>query len=152
MLFQDVDIIWFRNPLLRIPVGADIAMSTDAFYGDNPYDLHKKANGGFLYVKSRARTIAFYGDWYAARATDPGENEQLLFDKVKHELAARHGVAVQFVDTAYLGGFCQPTNDFYKVCTFHGNCIAGLQPKLDRLHRVLNDWKEFRAKNSKLMD
>jgi hypothetical protein len=74
-VFTDMDIIWFRNPLLRIPVGADIAMSSDVFYGDNPYDLNKNANGGFL----RPRTIAFYGDWYQARAADPGENEQLLF-------------------------------------------------------------------------
>jgi hypothetical protein len=75
-----------------------------------------------------------------------------LFDKVKHELAARHGMVVQFVDTVYLGGFCQPTNDFYKACTFHGNCIRGLQPKQDSLCRVLNDWKQYRANNTKLMD
>ena len=41
---QDVDIIWLRNPLLRIPIGADMAMSCDFFGGDNPYDLNKLAN------------------------------------------------------------------------------------------------------------
>ncbi|GJN03552.1 hypothetical protein PR202_ga21008 [Eleusine coracana subsp. coracana] len=152
-VFTDVDIIWFRNPLLRVPVAADIAMSCDLFLGDNPYDLNKNANGGFVFARSRPRTVAFYRDWYTeARAAYPGKNEQFVFDAIKHQLAARHGVAVQFVDTTYLGGFCQPTSDFSKVCTFHGNCVPGLHRKLAHLRQVLHDWKQFRANNTALQD
>jgi hypothetical protein len=92
-VFTDVDITWLRNPLLRIPVGADMAMSCDQFYGDNPYDLNKNANGGFVYVRASPRMVAFYGSWYASRAAYPGKHEQYVFDQVKHALAARRGAA-----------------------------------------------------------
>ncbi|KAJ1290308.1 hypothetical protein BS78_02G233500, partial [Paspalum vaginatum] len=116
-VFTDVDIIWLRNPLLRIPIGADMAMSCDFFFGDNPYDLDKLANGGFVYAKASARMVAFYESWYEAREGYPGAHEQYVFDQVKRTLSARHGVRVQFVDTAYLSGFCELRKDFYKVCT-----------------------------------
>ncbi|KAJ1275553.1 hypothetical protein BS78_05G144600 [Paspalum vaginatum] len=145
-VFTDVDIIWLRNPLLRIPVGADMAMSCDYYYGDNPYDLNKTANGGFVYAKASARMVAFYRSWYESRKEYPGDHEQYVFDQVKHKLSARHGVRVQFVDTAYLSGFCELRKDFYKVCTVHGNCLVGLKPKLDRLTGVLDEWKQFRGK------
>ncbi|KAL6656290.1 hypothetical protein ACP70R_007116 [Stipagrostis hirtigluma subsp. patula] len=149
-VFTDVDIVWFRNPLLRIPVAVDFAMSSDSFYGDNPYDLDKRANGGFVYAKAAARTVAFYDSWYEARKKYPGKNEQDLFDKLKRELAARHGVAAQFLDTAYMGGFCERRKnirDFNKLCTFHGNCLVGIKSKLSKLRGVLNDWKKFKARN-----
>nr|CAB3457511.1 unnamed protein product [Digitaria exilis] len=150
-VFTDVDIVWFRNPLLRIPVAVDFAMSCDMYYGDNPYDLNKRANGGFVYAKASARTVAFYDDWYEARTAHPGKNEQDLFDKLKREMSARHGVAVQFVDTEYVGGFCErhKRRDFNKLCTYHGNCLVGLRTKLERLRRVLDEWKDFKAKAGK---
>jgi len=144
-VFTDMDILWLRNPLLRVPVGADLAMSADYFYGDNPYDLNKTANGGFVYAKASARTAAFYDGWYEARREHPGKNEQDVFDQAKHALAARHGVRVQFVDTAYLSGFCELRKDFHVVCTVHGNCLFGLKDKLQKLTQVLDEWKQFRA-------
>jgi hypothetical protein len=136
-----------------VPVAADIAMSCDQFYGDNPYDLNKRANGGFVYAKSRPRTVAFYRDWHReARKAYPGENEQLVFDKLKHKLSSRHGVTVQFVDTAYLGGFCHAASDFHKVCTFHANCVPGLHRKLVHLRDLLHKWKQFRANSTELKD
>uniref|UniRef100_K4A0M1 Nucleotide-diphospho-sugar transferase domain-containing protein n=1 Tax=Setaria italica TaxID=4555 RepID=K4A0M1_SETIT len=62
-VFTDVDIIWLRNPLLRIPLGADMAnwFHENLFYGDNPYDLNKRANGGFVYARASPRMVAFYG-------------------------------------------------------------------------------------------
>ncbi|XP_062194572.1 uncharacterized protein At4g15970-like [Phragmites australis] len=148
-VFTDVDIVWFRNPLLRIPVGVDFAMSCDMYHGDNPYDLNKRANGGFVYAKASARTVAFYAGWYEARKAYPGKNEQDLFDKLKRELSARHDVAAQFVDTAYLGGFCErgKRRDFHKLCTFHANCLVGLKTKLEKLRSVLDEWKQFKAGN-----
>ncbi|KAK3130485.1 hypothetical protein QOZ80_6BG0494040 [Eleusine coracana subsp. coracana] len=149
-VFTDVDIVWLRDPLLRIPVGADMAMSCDWFYGDNPYDLNKTANGGFVYAKAGPRMVDFYDGWYAARAAYPGTHEQFVFDRVKHALAKRHGVRVQFVDTAYLSGFCELRKDFYRVCTVHGNCLVGLKTKLEKLTEVLDEWKEFRDKAARM--
>ncbi|CAN6225030.1 unnamed protein product [Urochloa humidicola] len=147
-IFTDVDIVWFRNPLLRVPVGADLAMSSDKFYGDNPYDLDKKANGGLVYARASARMVAFYEGWYEAGRARPGKNEQDVFDELKRELAARHGVAAQFVDTAYLGGFCdrRKGRDFNKLCTYHGNCLVGLETKLRKLTQVFAEWNKFRTK------
>ena len=151
VVFTDVDIVWFRNPLLRVPVGADIAVSCDAFYGDNPYYLQKFANTGLLHVKPSARTSAFFRDWYEARTRFPGYNDQPVFDKVKNELAARHRVTVQFVDTVYLGSQCQPRRkDFRQLCTFHANCLIGLHSKTAKLVGVLDEWKQFKAKEELL--
>ncbi|CAM0952227.1 unnamed protein product [Alopecurus aequalis] len=148
VVFTDVDIIWLRNPLLRVSVGADITVSSDWFRGkgDTPYDLNKLANTGFLHVKPSPRTSAFFRGWYEARPRCPKCHDQPVFDKVKNELSARHGVTVQFIDTVYLGSQCEPKVDFRNLCTFHANCIVGLDNKRRRLVRVLDDWKKFRAK------
>ncbi|CAL5073459.1 unnamed protein product [Urochloa decumbens] len=148
-VFTDVDIAWLRNPLLRIPVAADMAFSCDWYHGSSPYDLDKRANGGFLYVKGSARTAAFYAGWWdASRAAYPGQHEQFVFEQVKRELGERHGVTVQFVDTAYLGTFCErgKRKDWRKLCTFHANCVIGLQAKLETLRGVLDEWQRFKAK------
>jgi hypothetical protein len=139
-----MDIVWFRNALLHIPVGADITISSDKYKGDAPYDIGQAANGGFLYARPSTRTIAFFKGWYEGRKAHPRQHDQYVFDKVKRELSARHDVKVHFVDTAYLGGFCQPKKDFRRLCTFHGNCLRGLGLKLERLRGVLDEWKQFK--------
>jgi hypothetical protein len=144
-VFTDVDVVWFRNPLLRIPVGADIAIACDKFYGDNPYDLNKSANGGFVYARPTVATVAFFRGWYEARTRYPGEHDQSVFDKVKHELAARHGATVQLMDTAYFGGNCEFKRNFHQLCTFHANCLYSLQDKVEKLNAVLDEWKQFKA-------
>ncbi|CAM0149804.1 unnamed protein product [Urochloa decumbens] len=132
-VFTDVDIVWLRNPLLRIPVAADMAFSCDWYHGSNPYDLDKRANGGFLYVKGSARTAASYAGWWnASRAAYPGQHEQCVFEQVKRELGERHGVTVQ--------------KDWHKLCTFHANCVIGLEGKLEMLRGVLDEWQRFKAK------
>uniref|UniRef100_A0ACD5YEJ0 Uncharacterized protein n=1 Tax=Avena sativa TaxID=4498 RepID=A0ACD5YEJ0_AVESA len=150
-VFTDVDIVWFRNPLLRIPVAADIAVSCDAFYGESPYDLNKSTNGGFLYAKPSDRTLAFFRDWYEAGKRFPWHHDQTVFDQVKHDLAARHSVMVQYVDTIYLGSQCQPRwMDYRNLCTFHANCLIGLHNKTERLVGVLDEWKRFKAEKELL--
>ncbi|CAN6380717.1 unnamed protein product [Urochloa humidicola] len=147
-VFTDMDIIWLRNPLLRVPIGADLVMSCDAYrHGeDRPYDLDRKAaNSGFIYVRASDRMLEFYESWYAARVKYPGTNEQYVFDREKYVLPGRHGLLVQFVDTAYLSGFCELSKDFNKVCTVHANCLVGLKDKLEKLTEVLAEWKQFRA-------
>lgn len=142
-VFTDVDIVWFRNALLHIPLGADIAISSDKYFGKDPYDLQKQANGGFVYARSNARTISFFKGWYEARTGRL--NEQDVFDRVKRELSLRLDVTVHFIDTAYCGGFCQPKMDFRRLSTFHGNCLKGLRVKLKRLRGVLGEWKKFKT-------
>uniref|UniRef100_A0ACD5UXC5 Uncharacterized protein n=1 Tax=Avena sativa TaxID=4498 RepID=A0ACD5UXC5_AVESA len=144
-LFTDMDIVWFRNALLHIPVGADITISSDKYKDDDgaPYGP-QAANGGFLYARPSDRTIAFFKGWYEARKVHKRQHDQYVFDRVKQELSLQHGVVLHFIDTAYIGGFCQPKKDFRRLCTFHGNCLRGLGLKLERLRGVLDEWKKFR--------
>ncbi|XP_044970941.1 uncharacterized protein At4g15970-like [Hordeum vulgare subsp. vulgare] len=147
MLFTDLDILWFRNPLLRIPVGADITLACDNHFGSNPYDLDKAANSGFVYARPTAATLAFFEGWYEARTRWPGENDQVVFREMKHELAARHGATVYLVDTTYFHNACEEWKkfNFHEICIFHAACIHGLQDKIDRLHAVLHEWRQFQA-------
>nr|TKV94135.1 hypothetical protein SEVIR_9G273400v2 [Setaria viridis] len=144
-IFTDVDIIWLRKPAAAHPGGRRHRHVQRQVPRRQPYDLDKPANGGFVYAKAAPRTVAFYGGWYAARTVYPGNHEQFVFDQVKHALSARHDVRVQFVDTAYLSGFCELSKDFNKACTVHANCLVGLKDKLAKLAGVLNEWKQFRA-------
>uniref|UniRef100_A0ACD5UG71 Uncharacterized protein n=1 Tax=Avena sativa TaxID=4498 RepID=A0ACD5UG71_AVESA len=146
-LFSDVDIVWFRNPLLQIPVGADITISCDKYYGDDPYGP-KDANGGFLHAKPNYRTIRFFKNWYEARTKYPRRHDQYVFSKVAQDLSMRHGTTVLFIDTAYFGSHCQPKKDFRRLCTFHANCLKGLTNKLELLRDIMGEWKQFRNNTS----
>nr|XP_051212954.1 uncharacterized protein At4g15970-like isoform X1 [Lolium perenne]XP_051212955.1 uncharacterized protein At4g15970-like isoform X2 [Lolium perenne]XP_051212956.1 uncharacterized protein At4g15970-like isoform X3 [Lolium perenne]XP_051212957.1 uncharacterized protein At4g15970-like isoform X4 [Lolium perenne] len=148
-VFTDVDIVWFRNPLLQVPVAADIAFSCERYNDQaDPYDLRKDANGGFLYAKPNMRTIRFFKSWYEARAVYPGRNEQYVFGGVKRELSVRHGITLLFIDTAYFGSNCQPKKDFQRLCTFHANCLKGMSNKVNLLRGIMGEWKHFRNNTS----
>ncbi|XP_072973568.1 uncharacterized protein At4g15970-like isoform X1 [Typha angustifolia] len=147
-LFTDVDIMWFRNPLRYISVYADLTLASDNFTGD-PEDWKNNApNTGLVYIKSTKKNAEMLKYWHRARERFPPINEQLVFDYIKHELVGMFNLRIQFVDTAYWGGFCQPKKDFNKICTFHGTCIIGLEAKLHYLRIVLEEWKRFIASSA----
>jgi len=43
-LIQDIDILWFRNPMRHIAITSDIAIASDYFNGD-PDSLHNLPKG-----------------------------------------------------------------------------------------------------------
>ncbi|XP_051177070.1 uncharacterized protein At4g15970-like [Lolium perenne] len=143
-LFTDVDVMWFRDPFKHISMGADIAISSDVFIGD-PYSLGNFPNGGFLYVRSCPKTIEFYKHWQAGRYRFFGKHEQDVFNLIKHEMVDRLGIAIQFLDTKYVSGFCQLSKDLNKICTLHANCCVGLGAKLHDLRNVLDVWRNYTA-------
>ncbi|XBH74719.1 hypothetical protein VPH35_101615 [Triticum aestivum] len=143
-LFTDVDVMWFRDPFKHISMGADIAISSDVFMGD-PYSLGNFPNGGFLFVRSCNKTIEFYRHWQAGRYRFFGKHEQDVFNLIKHEMTDRLGVAIQFLDTTYISGFCQLSRDLNKICTLHANCCVGLGAKLHDLRNVLDVWRNYTA-------
>jgi hypothetical protein len=87
---QDVDVAWFRNPLVHITMAADITTSSDFYFG-NPDDLGNFPNTGFIYVKSTARTVRAMAYWHAARRRFPENHDQFVFNEIKRELADRLG-------------------------------------------------------------
>ncbi|KAG8061797.1 hypothetical protein GUJ93_ZPchr0003g18610 [Zizania palustris] len=141
-LFTDVDIMWLRNPLKHVTVYADMAISSDVYMGD-PDNMNSFPNTGFFYVKPNERTIAMTKEWHESRSRYPGMNEQPVFNRIKEEMVKRLRLKVQYLDTAYIAGFCSYGKDLGKVCTMHANCCVGLAPKLRDLRTVLHDWNNY---------
>ncbi|GJM92055.1 hypothetical protein PR202_ga08482 [Eleusine coracana subsp. coracana] len=142
-LFTDVDILWFRNPLERMSVAAHMVTSSDFFFGE-PYSPFNLPNTGFLYAKSSARTVGAFEAWRAARASFPGKHEQQVLNEIKHDLVAKRGLRIQFLDTEHNAGFCNNTRDFNTLYTMHANCCVGLGAKLHDLGNLLKEWQAYR--------
>uniref|UniRef100_A0A5B7BT12 Nucleotide-diphospho-sugar transferase domain-containing protein n=1 Tax=Davidia involucrata TaxID=16924 RepID=A0A5B7BT12_DAVIN len=142
-VFTDADIMWFRDPFPRLYPDADFQIACDNFRG-NSYDLNNRPNGGFNYVKSNNRTVHFYNFWYTSRKTYPNLHDQDVLNKIKYDPFIRKiGLQIRFLDTAYFGGFCEPSKDFNLVCTMHANCCYGLDNKVHDLSVMLEDWRKF---------
>ncbi|XP_051220754.1 uncharacterized protein At4g15970-like [Lolium perenne] len=148
-LFTDVDIVWFRDPFRHIGVHTDMATSCDIYSGDADALDGNWPNTGFYYVKATGRTVEMLRRWRAARWRFPRDQEQTIFNQIKHELAAADGdlrLRFQFLDTAIFGGFCRLfRNDMTRACTMHANCCFGLGNKLSDLRDVLAQWKNYTA-------
>ncbi|KAF3438334.1 hypothetical protein FNV43_RR21096 [Rhamnella rubrinervis] len=146
-VFTDTDIMWLRDPFPRFYPGIDFQSSCDSFFG-NASDVNNLSNTGFSYVKSNNRTIQFYNFWYDSRRRYPRRHDQHVFDTIKYDpFTAKIGVQLRFHDTAYFGGFCNPSRDFNVVCTMHANCCVGLQNKIHDLQILLEDWRRFMSKD-----
>ncbi|KHG02046.1 hypothetical protein F383_25419 [Gossypium arboreum] len=142
-VFTDADIMWFRDPFPRFFPDADFQISCDNYLG-RPEDMNNSPNGGFNYVKSNSRSIAFYKFWYSSRETYPGYHDQDVLNKIKSDqMITKIGLKIRFLDTAYFGGLCEPSRDLNVVCTMHVNCCVGMDRKLHDLNLMLQDWRAF---------
>ena len=142
---QDLDIMWLRDPFKWLLKDVDFQIACDWFNG-NSKDTNNMPNGGFLYVRSNPKTIDFYKLWIASRAINPKMNEQDVFNKIKtHPFVSKRKMTIRFLDNAYIGGFCQMTRDFNKVCTMHANCCFGMDNKISDLKMLLDDWRRYMA-------
>ncbi|CAK9158396.1 unnamed protein product [Ilex paraguariensis] len=142
-IFTDNDIMWFRDPFPHFYPDADFQIACDRFYG-NSFDLNNSPNGGFTYVKSSKQTIEFYKFWYGSRDKYPGKHDQDVLNMIKFDPFIRKiGLQIRFLDTAYFGGFCQPSKDLNLVCTMHANCCVGLDNKIHDLTILLEDWRKY---------
>ncbi|KAL6840411.1 hypothetical protein ACP4OV_030221 [Aristida adscensionis] len=142
-LFTDTDLLWFRNPLRRIPVYADMSCSSDDFNATRK-PLDNPLNTGLYYVKSTNRSVEMIKHWRAARARFPaGWHDQQVFVAIRHELVAKLGAAIEPLETVYFGGFCEYHDDPEKVCTVHADCCIGLENKVHDLKDFAADWKNY---------
>lgn len=95
-------------------------------------------------MKSNNRSIEFYKYWHSSRETYPGYHDQDVLNMIKFDPSTVNiGVKIKFLDTAYFGGFCEPSRDLNQVCTMHANCCYGLDSKLHDLRIMVQDWKQF---------
>ncbi|KAD6453781.1 hypothetical protein E3N88_08487 [Mikania micrantha] len=142
-VFTDADIMWFRDPFSHFDKNADIQIACDYFNG-NTSDLKNLPNTGFSYVKSNNKTIQFYKFWYNSRITYPNLHDQDALNMIKFDPFVQNlTLGIRFIDTAYFGGFCQPSWDLNKVCTMHANCCVGLENKVHDLAIMLDDWRKY---------
>nr|XP_043630372.1 uncharacterized protein At4g15970-like [Erigeron canadensis] len=142
-VFTDTDIMWFRDPFMHFHKDVDIQIACDTYNG-NPFDLKNLPNSGFKYVKSNKKTIEFYKFWYNSRMAYPGLHDQDVFNMIKFNQTIKDiGLEIRFLDTAYFGGFCEPSNDLNKVCTMHANCCFGLKNMVHDLGVMLSDWQKY---------
>ncbi|CAL4945885.1 unnamed protein product [Urochloa decumbens] len=145
LLFTDVDVAWFRNPLVHITMAADITTSSDFYFGD-PDDLGNYPNTGFIYFKATPRNVRAMAYWHAARRRFPENHDQFVFNEIKRELAGGEvGVRIRFIDAKDVSGFCQLGRDLNRIATVHMTCCIGLENKLFDLKRVVEDWKRYMA-------
>ncbi|XP_022146447.1 uncharacterized protein At4g15970-like [Momordica charantia] len=142
-VFTDADVMWFRDPFPIFDMDADFQIACDHYLGI-PEDLDNRPNGGFAFVKSNNRSIEFYKYWYSSRETYPGYHDQDVLNKIKYDpLIDDIGLKFRFLDTAYFGGFCEPSKDLNLVITMHANCCIGMNSKLHDLRIMIEDWKQF---------
>ncbi|KAA0067582.1 nucleotide-diphospho-sugar transferase family protein [Cucumis melo var. makuwa] len=142
-VFTDADVMWFRDPFPFFDINADFQIACDQYLGI-PDDLDNRPNGGFNYVKSNNRSIEFYKYWYSARETYPGYHDQDVLNRIKYDFFIEEiGLKIRFLDTAYFGGFCEPSKDLNRVLTMHANCCIGMDSKLHDLRILLEDWKHY---------
>lgn len=143
-IFTDTDIIWFRNPFPHFYSDADFQITCDFFRGNSSDIISNLPNGGYTYVKSNNRTVEFYKFWYKSRETYPGMHDQDVLNKIKNDTyLTQIRIKIKFLDTAYFGGFCEPSKDLNKVCTMHANCCIGLDNKIFDLNIMLDDWRKY---------
>lgn len=142
-VFTDADVMWFRDPFPFFDMDADFQIACDHYLGI-PDDLDNRPNGGFNYVKSNNRSIEFYKYWYSSRETYLGYHDQDVLNKIKYDFFIHEiGLKIIFLDTAYFGGFCEPSKDLNRVLTMHANCCIGMNNKLHDLRIMLEDWKHY---------
>ena len=135
--------MWFRDPFARFSPDADFQIACDHFSGD-PFDIDNRPNGGFNYIKSNNRSIEFYKFWHSSQEKYPGYHDQDVLNFIKHNpYVSEIGLKMRFLDTAYFGGFCEPSKDLNQVCTMHANCCYGMNSKLHDLKIMLQDWRLF---------
>lgn len=146
-IFTDADILWFRQPFAHFYPDADFQIACDHYWYKST-DLDNSPNGGFNYVKSNERTIQFYKFWYKARKDYPGNHDQDVLNMIKHNPFIKDiGLKIRFLDTAFFGGFCEPSKDLNLVCTMHANCCIGIDNKMHDLTMALDDWEKYMALN-----
>ncbi|KAL6533724.1 hypothetical protein OROHE_013557 [Orobanche hederae] len=142
-VFTDADVMWLRDPFERFYPDGDFQIACD-HYWSNYTDLNNSPNGGFNYVKSNDRTIRFYKFWYDRREYFPGKHDQDVLNLIKFDPFIQViGLKIRFLDTAYFGGFCEPSKDLDLVITMHANCCIGLENKIHDIKMVIDDWKQY---------
>ncbi|XP_073276932.1 uncharacterized protein At4g15970-like isoform X2 [Primulina huaijiensis] len=144
-VFSDADVMWLRDPFPRFYPNADFQIACDHYFENlDSTNVGNSPNGGFNYVKSNNKTIKFYKFWYMGKDYFPGRHDQDVLNMIKMDpYVANLEMEIRFLNTAYFGGFCEPSKDLDLVITMHANCCIGLDNKIHDIQMVIDDWKRY---------
>ncbi|KAE8724218.1 Nucleotide-diphospho-sugar transferase family protein [Hibiscus syriacus] len=146
-IFTDMDVMWLRNPFMKLSPteSVDMQISVDTFNND-PRPEHNFVNTGFYYIRSNNKTISLLDTWYSQKDHSAGRKEQDVLQDLMHGgLFQRLNLTVKFLETTHFSGFCQDSQDITAVTTVHANCCRLIKAKFTDLAAVLRDWKQFKT-------
>jgi hypothetical protein len=154
VLFQDVDIVWYRDPLDDFL--HNYSISTDHAYMLHNFDVFFQddgahsiryapfsANSGFYYVKSNARTLAFLTDVFAkANVITRTQSHQQAMIGVLNDHSSTYGLRVKILS--------RDTDEFPGGYHFHKNKDYMKDMFLGKLHPILFHMSWTNDKTDKL--
>ncbi|ONM55654.1 hypothetical protein ZEAMMB73_Zm00001d020817 [Zea mays] len=98
------------NPLKHVTAYADMSVSSNAVFGDDPDDMDNFPNRptrASSNVTPNSRTIAMTKAWHRARERFLGKNQHPVFDAIKKGLVTVSPTsALQYMDPTFVAGFC----------------------------------------------
>lgn len=96
VVWSDVDVIWFQNPLPRLtafPTGTFLVVSDEPNM-NLPANGRGRVDSGFFYAQSEKATIKAFKDLISYASEAPEQPEQLVFGHVLCGKGAQHRVGV----------------------------------------------------------
>lgn len=141
-LFSDADAIWFRNPFLHFASGIDIHISCDEFSGTSTDISGNTLNAGFSHVRANNRTVKLYDHLVTILKENPGFTDQSAINFFKSQVEfVKLGLEIRVLDTQIFADMCSlRSTDFANLTTMHATCCIGLEPKLQDLRIILEDY------------
>ncbi len=138
-LLQEADVMWLRNPVGHFDPNKEITIPCDF----NTESGTNKPDKGLFYLKSNEFSIAFLKYLHFERVTYPTYSDKSLCETTTRDIAGKLRVETKYLDTAYFGGFCDPSKDMNEIYTMHSTCCDNIKRKVYDLRLVLDDWINF---------
>ncbi|CAL9014826.1 unnamed protein product [Prunus brigantina] len=145
LVFTEVDVMWFRNPIPHFNPQDEVTIPCDLEpkYGSNKQDR------GLFYVKSNYISVKFFNYLKLVGVLYPNTPfESLCEIATEQEIMEMLGMRIKFLYKVYFGGFCQPLKNNSEVYTMQANCCEKIESKVHDLKLVLDDWSNFTGQSS----
>ncbi|KAK4846145.1 hypothetical protein QYF36_013578 [Acer negundo] len=151
-IFTDADVMWFRNPVSRIHPSKALTIACDFNSGDLP-SVSDRVDQGFFSMSSSDLTVEYFKYRDMARFLYPNKQNQSLCEAtVSEDIFKTLEVAVEYLDTAHFGGFCQQSINMEEIYTVRANCCENIENKVHDLRMLLDDWRNFTGLSADLKE
>ena len=131
--------MWLRNPVGHFDPKKEITILCDF----NAQSGTNKPDKGLFHLKSNAISIEFLKFLNFERVIYPKNLDKSLCEMTTRNIADIQGVGTKYLDKAYFGGFCEPSEDMSEIYTMHSTCCDSIKSKVHDLRLFLDDWINF---------